>query len=118
SCWLRDLEEFFGTEYLAKRIRAHHCEALKQALLARPVKDGELLSTRSTKDRIQFYRSIWDWGIRMEYLDGNPFRKLTEIKVTRRYKADPFTQEESARLLAAAKLRMPWFYPVVLTAAI
>jgi len=114
SLWMRNLEEFLGQPKLLKDISAKRAEELKQWLLSRPIGDGKTLSTRSVKDRMELYERMWEWAIRMDFVERNPFRKITRVVSTPTRERQPFNPEEVGRLLRAAQDEMPWFLPPIL----
>ncbi|MBI1293291.1 tyrosine-type recombinase/integrase [bacterium] len=118
ALWMRNMEEFLGQETLLRSITPRRAEQLKQWLLARPIRGGETLSTRSVKDRMELYERMWEWAIRMEFADSNPFKRITRVVSSPTREKAPFTTEEVTRLLQTASEKMAWFYPVVLTIAV
>ena len=111
--WLRDQSAFFRDDTDIRAVRTAAVEAFKLWLVATRV-----LAPRTVRERLAFGRRLFQWAVDMEWLERNPFRLVRPPKPRPVREADPFSPDEVRRILHAARERMSWFFPCILTAAL
>lgn len=111
--WFRLQAEFFGAQTVIRTIKTGRVEEFKLWLIRK-----RKLASRTVREILGFGRRVFQWAVDTEWLDRNPFALVKPPKPCPVRDADPFTPGEVRHILFAAREKMPWFYPCVLTAAL
>lgn len=114
------IESHFGDETAIRSISKEAAENFKLDVKARGGRKGGPLSTRSTNNLLEFTQTVFEYAFGLEWVERNVFafvKPLTNVPVREK---DPFTVQETAKILNTAKTNPEfyWFYPVVLAVAI
>lgn len=115
---VRTVERFFGSDRDPRMISAHNAEEFKQWLLREGRHDGGALAPVTASNRYGYAVSLFKWGREMELLASNPFKKVKQIRARPVRVRQPFSPEETTRILRTCQAEFPWLYPLVLTAAV
>ena len=90
---LRQVQDGFGQRKAAV-LTSIGCEKFIESINVAPI---------TLKNKQALLISAWDWAIKNQLVDGNPWRECPSIKVPPKQRPKPFTKEEVKKVLTACR---------------